>query len=426
MAGVVPGVDFKEGGYSMALSIKKIAKATKRGRYADGHNLYLQVNRRGTKSWLLRYVRNGRERWMGLGPLHTLTLEEARARATAARQRLLDGNDPLADRQAQRAARALEAAKTKTFAECATAYFEAHERKWKNVKHRQQFLSTLKHYAFPILGELPVSEIDTGLVLNVIKPIWESKTVTADRVRHRIEKVLNWATFHGLRKGDNPARWKGNLSEVLPSRQRIAKTKHFPALPFADLPAFMVMLRDRGNISARALEFTILTAARTGEVIGARWAEIDLAAKIWTVPAGRIKGGREHRLPLSDRAVAILEAMPREGEWVFLGGRKGKPLSDMAMDKVLRLMGFKGGRATVHGFRSTFRDWAAECTTHPNHVVEMALAHAIGSKVEAAYRRGDLFDKRRLLMADWAAYCASTPVDAALSNINPMSNARAA
>lgn len=410
----------------MALSIKKIAKATKRGRYADGHNLYLQVNRRGTKSWLLRYVRNGRERWMGLGPLHTLTLEEARARATAARQRLLDGNDPLADRQAQRAARALEAAKTKTFADCATAYFEAHERKWKNVKHRQQFLSTLKHYAFPVIGELPVSEIDTGLVLNVIKPIWESKTVTADRVRHRIEKVLNWATFHGLRKGDNPARWKGNLSEVLPSRQRIAKTTHFAALPFADLPAFMVKLRARDNISARALEFTILTAARTSEVTGARWAEMDLAAKIWTVPAGRIKGGREHRVPLSDRAVAILEAMPRESEWVFPGGRKGKPLSNMAMDKVLRLMGFKDGRATVHGFRSTFRDWAAERTTHPNHVIEMALAHTIGSKVEAAYRRGDLFDKRQRLMADWAKYCASRPVDTATSNITPMNNARAA
>lgn len=410
----------------MALSIKKIAKATKRGRYADGHNLYLQVNRRGTKSWLLRYVRNGRERWMGLGPLHTLTLEEARARATAARQRLLDGNDPLADRQAQRAARALEAAKTKTFAECATAYFEAHERKWKNVKHRKQFLSTLKHYAFPILGELPVSEIDTGLVLSVIKPMWESKTVTADRVRHRIEKVLNWATFHGLRKGDNPARWKGNLSEVLPSRQRITKTKHFAALPFADLPAFMVMLRARDNISARALEFTILTAARTSEVTGARWAEIDLASRVWTVPAGRIKGGREHRVPLSDRAVAILKAMPREGEWVFPGGRKGKPLSNMAMDKTLRLMGFKDGRATVHGFRSTFRDWAAERTAHPNHVIEMALAHTIGSKVEAAYRRGDLFDKRQRLMADWVKYCASKPVDAAANNVTPMSNARAA
>lgn len=410
----------------MALTIKKVSKATKRGRYADGHGLYLQVTRRGTKSWLFRYERGGRERWMGLGPLHTFTLEQARAHATVARQRLLQGTDPLADRQVQQAARALEDAKTKTFAECATAYFDAHERKWKNAKHRQQFLSTLRLYAFPVMGKLSVAAIDTGLVLDVIKPIWETKTVTADRVRHRIEKVLNWASFHGLRKGDNPARWKGNLSEVLPSKQRINKTKHFAALPFADVPAFMTALRARDGVAARALELTILTAARTSEVTGARWAEVDLAAKVWTVPAGRIKGGREHRVPLSDRAITILEALPREGEFVIPGGRKDKAISNMAMDAVLRRMGLKDGRATVHGFRSTFRDWAAERTAYANHVVEMALAHAIGSKVEAAYRRGDLFDKRQRLMADWTKYCASTPVDGATNNITAMNDARAA
>lgn len=406
----------------MGLTNKKVLKLTKRGRYADGHGLYLQITRRGTKSWLFRYESNGRERSMGLGPLHTFTLEEARARARAARQRLLDGTDPLADRQSQQAARALEQSKTKTFAECASEYFEVNERKWKNAKHRQQFLATLKHYAFPIIGKLPVSAVDTGLVLNVIKPIWESKTVTADRVRHRIEKVLSWASFHGLRKGDNPARWKGNLSEALPSRQLIAKTKHFPALPGAEVPAFMAALRAREGVSARALEFTILTAARTSEATGARWSELDLASGVWTVPAGRIKGGREHRVPLSDRALAILQAMPREGDFVFPGTRKDRAISNMAMDAVMRRMGFKDGRATVHGFRSTFRVWAAERTAYPNHVVEMALAHTIGSKVEAAYQRSDLFEKRQRLMAEWAEYCASNPVEVA-DNVTPLRTA---
>jgi integrase len=398
----------------MSLTTKRIAKLTKAGRYGDGHGLCLQVTPSGVKSWLLRFERNGRERWMGLGPLHTIDLQEARERARKARQQLIDGIDPLTAREAERAERALEAARTITFEKAAQAYFDTHERKWRNRKHAAQFLSTLKTYAFPKIGALPVAAIDTGLVLKVIEPIWGDVTETASRVRSRIESVLDWATVRGYRTGDNPARWRGHLSEVLPARGQIQKTNHHAALPFADLPEFLAVLRQRDGVAARALEFTILTAARTGEAIGATWDEIDLKAKVWTVPAGRIKGGREHRVALSDRALEILHALPRErnNSFVFIGPRKGG-LSNMAMASVLGRM----GRAdiTVHGFRSTFRDWAAERTNYPNHVVEMALAHVIGDKVEAAYRRGHLFAKRVRLMSEWSRYCGRKPVsDAAL------------
>ncbi|MEQ1865631.1 MAG: site-specific integrase [Micropepsaceae bacterium] len=265
----------------------------------------------------------------------------------------------------------------------------------------------MKQYAFPALGKLPVAAIDTGLVLRVVEPIWPDKTETASRVRNRIESVLDWATVRGYRSGDNPARWKGHLAEVLPARNQIAKPQHHAALPFTEVPTFMSELRVRDGIAARALELTILTAARTGEVTGAQWQEIELEEKVWTIPEGRIKGGREHRVPLSDRAVAILKKIPREGQFVFPGARKGHAISNMAMDAVLRRLGYKDGRATVHGFRSTFRDWAAERTAYPNHVVEMALAHSVGNKVEAAYRRGDLFEKRRRLMTEWAHYCSA-------------------
>jgi integrase len=391
----------------MGLTTKRIARLKKPGRYGDGHGLYLQVASPTNRSWLLRYDRNGRgERWMGLGPLHTIDLKEARERARRARQMLLDGFDPLDARKAQRTAQALEAAKTITFEKAAQAYFDAHERSWKNAKHRAQFLSTLRTYAFPKIGNLPVAAIDTALVLRVIEPIWQEKTETANRTRGRIEAVLDWATVRGYRAGDNPARWKGYIENVLPSRGAIQKRNHHAALPFDDLPEFMVALRQREGIAARALEFTILTAARTGEVIGATWDEIDLKAKVWKVPAGRIKGGREHRVPLSSAALELLEALPREknNPFVFIGPRKGG-LSNMAMAMLLSRMGRDD--ITVHGFRSSFRDWAAERTAYPNHVVEMALAHVVGDKVEAAYRRGDLFEKRRRLMADWAKYCTA-------------------
>jgi integrase len=391
----------------MPLNARKVSTLKRPGRHGDGYGLYLQITTAGVKSWILRYERSGRERWLGLGPLHTVGLAGARERARKARLQLLDGIDPIEDKKARKATEALAAAKSLTFEMAARAYFDQHERKWSNAKHRSQFQTTLRDYVFPTIGKLSVAAIDTGLVLKCLEPIWQEKTETASRVRGRIESVLDWATVRGYRTGDNPARWKGHLAEVLPARSQIQKPNHHAALPFAELPDFMAALTQREGVAARALEFTILTAARTGEVIGARWEEIDTSAKLWTVPAGRIKGGREHRVPLSDRALDVLRALPteRSNDFVFIGPRKGG-LSAMAMSQVVKRMGRND--ITVHGFRSTFRDWAAERTGYANHIVEMALAHVVGNKVEAAYRRGDLFDKRRRLMGDWGRYCSTS------------------
>jgi integrase len=396
----------------MALTAKRIARLHQRGRFGDGDGLYLQISKTGVKSWILRWEYNDgvkrREHTMGLGPLYMVDLKEARDRAAALRKKLkLDGVNPLAERREKAAA----VAAALTFAEAAQRYFAFHKAKWTNAKHQAQFLSTLEAYALPTIGALPVDKIDTALVLKCIQPIWETKTETANRVRGRIEAVLNWATVNGYRSGDNPARWKGHLENALPARGQIAKTEHHAALPFAELPEFMAALRGREGIAARALELTILTAARTNEMTGARWSEVDFAAKLWTVPASRMKAKKVHRVPLSDRALAILKALPREGDYLFPGSRQNEPISNMAMDAVLRRMGYKDGRATVHGFRSSFRNWAAEASTgaYPNHVIEMALAHVIGNKVEAAYRRGDLLEKRRRLIAEWAAYASRPP-----------------
>jgi integrase len=343
---------------------------------------------------------------MGLGPFHTVGLHDARELARKARQQLLNGTDPLESRRADRAKAALEASKAVTFEAATIAYFDAHQAKWKNAKHRAQFLSTMREYVFPKLGKLTVSDVDLGSVLGVLEPIWPTRTETASRVRGRIEAVLDWATVRNLRTGDNPARWKGHLQHVLPARARLAKPIHHAALPYPEVPEFMAALERRDGVAARALEFTILTAARTGEVIGAQWEEIDLAAKIWAVPGVRMKAGREHRVPLNDRAIQILESVPKEkgNPFIFIGPRTGG-LSNMAMATVLRRM--DRFEITVHGFRSTFRDWAAETTAFPNHVVEMALAHTVGNKVEAAYRRGDLLEKRRKLLAEWGLYCTN-------------------
>ena len=401
----------------MALTTKRLAKLTEPGRYGDGRGLYLQVTPAGVRSWLLRYERGGRERAMGLGSVADFTLDEARERARKARQLLADGIDPLDARKVERTKQATEAslaaAANVTFGECAEQYFKFHSRKWNNAKHSAQFLSSLRMYAFPALAKVPVAAIDKALVLKAIEPIWYTKTETASRVRGRIESVLDFAKTRGYRSGENPAAWDGNLVHALPARGSIAKVDHHPALPFADVPDFMAQLAAREGSAARALEFTILNAARTGEVIGARWSEINLPQKLWSIPAGRMKAKKEHRVPLTDRALQTLKALPREADFIFSGSRKGAPISNMAMAQLLKRMNRLD--ITVHGFRSTFRDWAAERSNYPNHVVEMALAHVIGDKVEAAYRRGDLFAKRARLMTEWARYCTTPHRDATVT-----------
>ena len=407
----------------MALTAKKIdALRKKPGRYIDGgdlgRGLYLQVTPNGA-SWLMRYERSGRERWMGLGALRDFSLSEARARARAQRQLLADGIDPLDLRKSERVKQALERAKAISFEAAAKQYSDVNQGKWESRKYSAQFLSSLKDHAFSIIGNLPVSAIDTGLVIKVLERhveaerghpagrFWDVVHVTADRVRTRIEAVLDFAAVRGYRPaGDNPARWKGHIANVLPARTKQQRDNHHPALPYSEAAEFVALLHAREGVAALALEFTILTCARTGETLRAVWDEIDLHAKMWIIPANRMKGGKEHRVPLCNRALEILEAVPRESgnPFVFVGPRDGA-LGAVAMNKLLKRMGRSG--ITVHGFRSTFRDWGAEQTTYPSEMLEMALAHTVGNKVEAAYRRSDMVEKRRRLMADWARYCAT-------------------
>lgn len=401
------------------LTSLKVASLSKRGLYADGLGLYLQVAEGGTKSWLFRFMRDGRARKMGLGPVHTVTLAMARDKATEARRKLLDDIDPIEMRKEARQTARLEAATALSFKECAERYIAAHRSGWKNEKHAAQWAATLDAYAYPCFGDLAVASIDVGLVLKALEPIWNVKPETASRVRGRIESVLDWATARKYRAGDNPARWRGHLDHLLPARKDIAKVRHHPALPYAEAGSFMRQVEALEGVSPRALEFAILTAARTGEVVGARWPEIDLEAKMWTIPGERMKAGKEHRVPLSDRAVEILKSLPREKtpQYVFIGDKPGRALSNMALLMTLRRIGRTD--LTTHGFRSTFRDWAAEQTAYPNEMLEMALAHTVSDKTEAAYRRGDMVEKRRRLMQDWAAFCgASKSTDA--DNVTPI------
>ena len=384
---------------------------------ADGGNLYLQCTLGAEghirRSWCFRYEIDGKRRELGIGPTFTVGLSEARDRARALRLQLLDGVDPLDQRRADRLSKRSDAAKRVTFADVARMYFEAHEHSWRSRKHALEWKSSLDAYAHPVLGGLAVADITTDLVLRAIEPIWQTKTVTAGRVRGRIEVVLDYAKARGLREGDNPARWRGHLDHLLPARSK-TRIKHFSALPHADVPRLMSELRGRDGIAARALEFLTLTAARSNEVIGAQWHEIDLKTKTWVIPSGRMKGEREHRVPLSDRAIKILAGLPQKGDLVFPGARGGT-LGKLAMWDFLSKL--RQG-ATVHGMRSAFRDWAAETTNFANHVVEMALAHAIGDDVEASYRRGDLFEKRRLLMTAWDRYCAKpAPTGATITQL---------
>ena len=392
------------------LTALKVAKVKAPGMYADGAGLYLQVSGDSentlAKSWIFRFTLRGRSREMGLGSLSLFGLAEARAKAAECRRQTYEGIDPIEARRAQRVQAALEAATALTFKDCTAEYLAAHGAGWRNAKHAAQWSSTLKTYAEPVIGALAVQSIDTALVMKIIEPLWSKKPETASRLRGRIEAVLDWATVRGFREGENPARWRGHLDKLLPAHAKVRKVKHHAALPYDELPAFMTALRAQDGVAARALEFLILTAARTGEVIGGQPEEIK--DKVWTVPAGRMKAGKEHRVPLSTPALAIIEKLRKEqgGTYLFPGGKRDKPLSNMAMLALLDRM--DRSDLTAHGFRSTFRDWAAECTNYPNEVVEMALAHTINSKVEAAYRRGDLFEKRKSLMSDWATLCTSS------------------
>ena len=384
------------------LSAKSVEKAKEPGYYCDGGGLYLQVSSTLSKSWIFLYRRNGKSREMGLGSERDVSLAEARTKASDARRQLIDGKDPLAAREGHRAQEKLQKAGSIPFAECAKKYIDAHKAGWKNEKHAEQWQATLDTYAGPIIGELPVRDVDTALVLRILEPIWSKKPETASRLRGRIERILDYARVRGYRSGENPALWRGHLDKLLPKALNTKTRKHHAALPYDEIGAFLQKVRAGESTAARALEFTILTSTRTQEVIGAKPGEFDLDKAIWTIPAERMKAGKEHRVPLTPQAIKLVKAQPA-GAYLFGGGKEGAPLSNMAMLELLRRMGRDD--LTVHGFRSTFRDWAAECTSYPNEVCEMALAHAIGDKVEAAYRRGDLFEKRRLLMLDWARYC---------------------
>ena len=395
------------------LSALQVSKLTKPGLYGDGGGLTLQITQGGVKSWLFRFMMAGKAYGMGLGPTHTVSLAEARQKALAARKLIIDGINPLAAKKQDKITAALATARMMTFDQCAEAYVAAHKAGWKNAKHANQWTNTLSTYASPTIGHLPVAEIDTGLVVKCLTTIWETKTETASRLRGRIESILGWATTSGYRTGENPARWKGHLDNLLATISKASRTKHHPSLPWQRMNELITVLRTRDGASARAIEFTILTACRSGEVRGAKWSEFDIEKKVWTIPAERMKAGREHEVPLSDAVLALLKSLPESSDFVF-PGTKGQPLSDMSLTAVIRRLNDKdkpnwidanGDGITVHGFRSSFRMWAAEATNYPREVAEHALAHQLPDAVERAYQRGSQFTKRASLMADWAAHC---------------------
>jgi len=380
----------------MPLSARKVETATP-GKHGDGRGLFLLVKPSGARSWVLRYQVHGRRRDLGLGAYPDVTLLIARERALDARRLIANGEDPIAKKRQ---------AKPKTFKDAALELIESKRPGWKNAKHAAQWTSTLETYVFPKIGPVQMARVETADVIAALKPIWAEKPETANRVRQRIEAVLDYATALGLRAGDNPARWRGHLDHLLPKPTKVRAVKHHPALPHAEIAGFMGDLSNRTGVGARALAFTILTAARSGETRGMTWSEVDFENQIWTIPAQRMKAGKEHRVPLSDAALAQLGTRRDNDTLVFESEAKpGKPISDMSMTAVLRRMGHGG--ITVHGFRSTFRDWAGETTGFPREVIELALAHGIKDKAEAAYARSDLFDKRRKLMNAWANTAAT-------------------
>lgn len=401
---------------SRELGALEVSRLMEGGLHAVGGvpGLHLQIAGRA-RSWILRTTVGSKRRDIGLGGFPAVTLAQAREKARQARESIVQGHDPVLLRRSAVSALLASQARAITFADATRLFLDAKSDEWRNAKHREQWTNTLATYAAPHIGKMLIADVKQEHVLTVLQPIWRTKTETASRLRGRIEQIIDWATVRGYRQGENPARWKGQLAMLLPKPGKIAKTVHHEALPIDDLPAFMTNLRARDGIGARALEFLVLTAARSGEVRGATWSEIDLDAATWTVPAGRMKAGKEHRVPLSAPAVSLLKALPRmDGCDLVFPGSKGKPLSDMTLTAITRRMGVA---AVPHGFRSTFRDWAAERTSFSHQVAEMALAHAIGNQVEAAYRRGDLLDKRTKLMAAWAAFCGKV---SAPNNVVPM------
>lgn len=390
---------------SKKLSALEVGRLKNPGKYPLGESLYLQISNSGTKSWIFRFNLAGKDNWMGLGSASVVSLAEARAKILEHKKDLLGGLNPIQRRESVRLEAAAEEAKRVTFKECCDLYIKAHSQGWKNEKHKAQWESTLETYTSHLIGSLPVQSVDTTLVLRILEPIWYSKAETASRLRGRVERILSWATVRGLRQGDNPARWRGHLDELLPKRSEVQKVQHFKALPYVHMYDFMITLREKEGTSIRALEFLILTTTRTNETLQARWTEFNLDERHWTIPAERMKAKRPHRVPLSDRAIQILEGMKAvsQSEYVFPGFHPGKPLSDMALLQVVRKMNLD---ITVHGFRSAFQDWAAEKTAFSQEVIDMALAHVVKGKTERAYRRGDLFEKRIHLMNDWAGYCS--------------------
>jgi len=412
------------------LSVKKVERLKDRGRHYDTGNggvrgFCLQISESGAKSWLLRYQKNGRTRWMGLGSASEVSLKQAREKARQARGKLSEGIDPVDLRRTERSKLAQAMARALSFREAAQRYWDANNSAWSNRKHATQFLTTLRQHVFPIIGNLDVATIDTPDVLRVLEQrvkvergwpagrFWDVRAKTADRVRRRISLVLDWAVVRGHRPSGlpNPARWRGHLDQVLPAPSDVRKTNHHRALPYARVPELMAKLASHQGIAPAALAFTILTAARSGEVLGALWGEIDLGAATWTVPAHRMKAREKHLVPLSAAAVELLKRLPRErgdAGFVFIGAHEGAALSVTAMGQLLKRLGY-GEIATPHGLRSSFRDWAAEQTNVPREVAEHALAHAVGNESERAYARSKLFDKRRKLMEAWGKFCCTPP-----------------
>lgn len=389
------------------LSALAVQKAKGPAFISDGGGLFLRVKKSGSKSWVFRWERRGKMRHMGLGPLHTIGLSDARELARRCRKEIYDGSDPIELRKDRRRQAALERSRLVTFGECAKAYIDAHRSSWSSEKHIWQWETTLEKIAGPVIGHIPAKDIDTQLVMQVLSPVWHKTTETADRLRNRIALVLDWAAAMGYRAGANPAAWVGNLEHLLADPDDIKETSHYKSLPYEEIGTFMAKLRKIEGIGPRALEMTILTALRSGELRGARWEEFNLGERAWLVPAARMKMRKEHRVPLCDRAIEIFQEMEaaKVGPFVFPGMKAGKPISNMTMTQIVRRMDYD---VNVHGFRATLRTWAGERTNFAREVCEAALAHSIGNKVEQSYNRGDLFMKRMALMRQWAEFC-NTP-----------------